>query len=122
MRKHKGLGASTLVLLLAIAIPTLPVAAKSSPRNDANATTSENATTAAAAVPDRSTDATQDDSTTTTRHVRSERHHTGKRRGIIIGATALTGMVVGAGVAGPVGALAGAGIGAGVGLVLAHVF
>jgi hypothetical protein len=122
MRTYRGLGASTLVLLLAMAIPTLPVAAKSSPRNDANAATSENTTASATALPDRSTDATQDDTTTTTRHVRSERHHSGKRRGVIIGATALTGMVVGAGVAGPVGALAGAGIGAGVGLVLAHVF
>jgi hypothetical protein len=122
MRKHKGFGASTLVLLFAMAIPTLPVAAKSSPHNDTNATTSESTTASATALPDRSTDATQDDTTTTTRHVRPERRHGGKRRGIIIGATALTGMVVGAGVAGPVGALAGAGIGAGVGLVLAHVF
>jgi hypothetical protein len=122
--RHKSGVSAILCLLLAMAVSTLPLAAKSSPRSDRNAATSEstNSTTTTTAA-DRSTDTTQDTTTTTRRNVKQERRHSsGKKRGIIIGGTALTGMLVGASVAGPVGALAGAGVGAGVGMVLAHIF
>jgi hypothetical protein len=121
-KRHTPSVSATLCLLLAMAVPTLPLAAKSSPRSDNSAITTEN-TGNTAAVPDRSADP-QDTTTTTTtkRHMREEKHHSNKKRGVIIGGTALTGMLVGASVAGPIGALAGAGVGAGVGMVLAHIF
>jgi hypothetical protein len=122
-KRHTPSVNATLCLLLAMAVPTLPLAAKSSPRSDNSAITSES-TGNTAATPDRSADP-QDTTTTTNtrRHMREEKHHnSNKKRGVIIGGTALTGMLVGASVAGPIGALAGAGVGAGVGMVLAHIF
>lgn len=122
--RHKCGVSATLSLLLAMGVTTLPLAAKSSPRSDMNAATTESTYNATTTAADRSTDTTQDTTTTRTRRdVRQARHHnSNKNRGIIIGGTALTGMLVGASVAGPVGALAGAGVGAGVGMVLAHIF
>src|SRR5579872_1330479 len=122
MKRHNRGASMTLVLLLAMAIPTLPMMAKSSPRDNNTAITADSNSATAAAPANRS-DARQDETATTSREGRSERHHrNGKRRAVIIGGTALTGMLVGAHVAGPVGALAGAGIGAGVGMFLSHIF
>ena len=121
--RHKVGVCTTLSLFLVLSLTPIATFAKSSPSHDSNATTTENANTSGTVSTDRSTDKTQDESSTTTTHLPHERHHsTGKRRAVIIGGTALTGMLVGAHVAGPVGALAGAGVGAGVGLFLSHIF
>jgi hypothetical protein len=123
--RHKlSVGASLfLSLMLVTAIPTF---AKSATHNDSYAVTADNANSASTTTADRNTDSatTQDDTAAPARHHFRSEHHasTGKRRGVIIGGTALTGMLVGAHVAGPVGALAGAGVGAGVGMFLAHIF
>ena len=121
--RHKSGVSAILCLLLAMGVTTLPLAAKSSPRGDMNAPATESTYNSTSTASDRSADTTQDTTTTTRRDVRQPRHHnSNKKRGIIIGGTALTGMIVGASVAGPVGALAGAGVGAGVGMVLSHIF
>ena len=120
--RHKCGVNATLCLLLAMGVTTLPLSAKSSPRSDMSAITTESSYNVTVAA-DRSTETTQDTTTTKTRrNAGQQRHNSNKKRGIIIGGTALTGMIVGASVAGPIGALAGAGVGAGVGMVLAHIF
>jgi uncharacterized protein YcfJ len=117
-----GLGIS-LTLSLLMMMTAIPICAKSSPRHSNGTTVASEATTAnAATAADRNTDTAQYDTSAPPRHhMRSENHNSGKRRGVIIGGTALTGMLIGAHVGGPIGALAGAGVGAGVGMFLAHI-
>src|SRR5689334_24808235 len=98
--RHKSGVSATLCLLMAMGVTTLPLAAKSSPRSDMNAVTTESTYNTSPTAADRSTDTTQDTTTTRMRRdVRQERHHnSNKKRWIIIGGTALTGMLVGASV------------------------